>query len=239
MEEDTKQPPAQKRQAGWKWKGWHVVFLVAPVACLLLFLSEGLLFYLHGRMGRHITFSMCMLYPVTGGFLLFCVGASLMRLLVGWAKYTWKTRLLIAAEIGIPIVVAGLCIARIYAPVESKLSPPGVVFLHGYRDRVKSRADIPAIRNWLKILDKEDYVPRRDYYSPDKLPEPVKGLGLGVVFLSADKSGKPTVNFSAGGGFHHWGATIGLEDMVIPESDLRFHYDALLLVQPGVYVYAW
>ena len=222
------------------WKGWHVVFLVAPVACLLLFLSEGHLFYLHGRSGRHITSPMCMLYPAIGGLLLFCFGASLVRLLIGWAKCTWKTRVLIAVEIGIPIAVAALCIAQIYTPVKSQLSPPGVAFLHGFRDRVRSRADIPTIRNWLKTLDKSDYIPQRDYYSSIKLlPEPLKGLGLGGVSLSKDKNGNPEVNISAGGGFHHWGATIGLEDMVIPESDLRFHYDAWLLVEPGVYVYAW
>ncbi|UCC99144.1 MAG: hypothetical protein JSW66_04505 [Phycisphaerales bacterium] len=104
---------------------------------------------------------------------------------------------------------------------------------------MRSRADIPAIREWLKTLDRTDYVPRRDYYSPDTLPEPLKGVSLGVIFLSADRSGKPTVNFFAGGGFNHWGATIGLEDMVIPESYLGFRYDAWLLVEPGVYVYAW
>jgi len=237
--ENTETAQIREGRPGWDRKGWHVVFLIAPVACLLLLPSEGLFFYLHGRLGRHITFPTCMLYPATGGFLLFCVGASLMRLLVGWGKCTSKTRLLIAAEIGIPIVVAALCIALIFSPVESRLSPPGVAFLYGFRDRVRSRADISAIRSWLKTLDKGDYVPRRDYYSPDTLPEPLKGLGLGMVSLSEDKSGNPEVNISAGGGFHHWGATIGLEDMVIPESDLRFHYDAWLLVEPGVYVYAW
>ena len=64
-------------------------------------------------------------------------------------------------------------------------------------------------------------------------------MRLGVVSLSEDKNGNPEVSIYAGGDFHHWGATIGHRDMVIPESDLDFHYECWLLVEPGVYVYEW
>lgn len=225
-------------QSGWNWREWHVVYIVTPVVFLLLLVSQGLLCYSCGRLGRRMTDLVCMLYPAVAGLLVFCFSASIIRLLVHWAKHTWRIRLLIAAEIVIPVAVAFLCVAPIFTPVRSALPPPGVAFLHGFADRVRSRADIPAIRNWMKTLNKGDYVRRRDYYHSDKLPEAFKGLGLGGIFLSEDENGNPKVNFAAGGGFHHWGGIIGLRGLVIPESDIN-HYDAWLLVEPGVYVYAW
>jgi hypothetical protein len=123
--------------------------------------------------------------------------------------------------------------------VESQLWPDAGAFIYGLRDRVRNQADIPAIRNWLKTLDKKDYIPRRDYLSADELPEALKAMCFGVVSLSEDKNGNPEVYIFAGGGFHHWGATIGMEDMVISESDLESRYECWLLVEPGVYVYEW
>jgi len=238
MKEHIKPEQTENKKPRGKWKDSHVVFLVLPILCILLVPFMSISYSLCGRLSRHIILVVCMCYTALVIFMIFCFFASMVRLIYVWRKCTWAKRTLIITEIYLPIVSVVLLMMLLPLLVESQLRPDEGG-LYGLRDRVRSQADIPAIRNWLKTLDKEDYVPRRDYYSPDKLPEPVKGLGLGVVFLSADKSGKPTVNFYSGGGFHHWGVTIGLEDMEIPESDLSFHYDALLLVQPGVYVYGW
>lgn len=222
----------------WNWNGWHVLFLIAPCLCLLLFVPKGRPSYLCGRLNLRL-FDACLFYLVVAGVLLFCFMVSLLRFLLGRKQNTHRIRLLIATEIIIPVVVAALIIANMAHTVVSDRPPPGTVFLHGYADRVRCQVDISSIREWLKTLDKADYIPRRDFYSSEKLPKPLQGLGLGMVYLSADKSGNPTVNFSAGGGFHHWGATIGMEDLVIPESDLKFSHDAWLIVEPGVYIYAW
>jgi len=56
---------------------------------------------------------------------------------------------------------------------------------------------------------------------------------------TGDKNGNPFVVISAGGGFNHWGATIGLQDTVISECDLESRYHSWLLAEPGVYVGEW
>lgn len=122
--------------------------------------------------------------------------------------------------------------------VESQ-SWPDAGGLYGIRDRVRSKVDIPAIKNWLKTLDKEDYTPGHNYLTADELPEPLKWMSFGYVGLSEDKKGNPFVDISGGGGFFHWGATIGMEDMVISESDLDSRYHSWLLVEPGFYVGEW
>lgn len=136
------------------------------------------------------------------------------------------------------IVFVVLLMVSLYLMVDFMLWPNGGG-LYGIRDRVKSQFDIPAIQNWLKTLDKEDYTPGRNYLSADELPESLKWMSHGNVQLSKDKNGDPFVDISAGGGFNHWGATIGTEDLVISESDLESRYHSWLFVEPGVYVGEW
>ena len=239
MEEDTKQPPAQKRQAGRKWKVSHMVFLALPILCILFVPFWGLTGYLCGRLSLHGPLVVCMLYPTVVILMIFCFFASIARLIYAWRKCTWAKRTLIITEICLPIV----CVVSLMTPllfrVGSQLWPDAAAFTYGLRDRVRSKADIPAIRNWLKTLDKEDYAGDPGYLPPDKFPEALKAMCFGVVSLSEDKNGNPEVYIFAGGGFHHWGATIGLQDMVISESDLESRYECWLLVEPGVYVYEW
>lgn len=172
--------------------------------------------------------------------MIFCFFASIARLIYVWRKRTWAKRTLIITEICLPIVFVALIIMPMRLRVESQLWPDAAAFTYGLRDRVRSQADIPAIRDWLKTLDKEDYTGHPGYLPPDRFPESLKAMCFGVVSLSEDKNGNPEVHISAGGGFHHWGATIGLEDMEIPESDLDSLYNSSwLLVEPGVYVGEW
>jgi hypothetical protein len=178
-----------------------------------------------------------MLYPVLVILMIFCFFASIVRLIVAWKTCTWANRTLIITEIFL-IVFAVSLMMPLLRLVELPLWPDAGG-LYGIRDRVRNQVDIPAIQNWLKTLDKEDYTPRSDYLSADKLPEPLKWMSFGNVRLSEDKNGNPFVNISGGGGFFHWGATIGTEDMVISESDLDSRYHSWLLVEPGFYVGEW
>ena len=217
----------------------HVVFLALPILCILLVPFWGLIGYMCGRLSRHIPIVVCMIYPLAVILMIFCFFASIARLIYAWRKCTWAKRTLIITEICLPIVFVAWLIMPMYLRVESQLWPDAAAFTYGLRDRVRSQADIPAIRDWLKTLDKKDYIPRRDYLLADELPEALKAMCFGVVSLSEDKNGNPEVYIFAGGDFHHWGATIGMEDMVISESDLESRYDSWLLVEPGVYVGEW
>lgn len=214
----------------------HVVFLALPVLCILFVSFWGFTGYLCGRLSLHLP---CMLYPLAVILMIFCFLASIARLIYAWRKCMWARRTLIIIEICLPILFVALFIMPIRRRVESQLWPDAAAFTYGLRDRVRNKADIPAIQNWLKTLDKKDYTPRRDYLSADELPEPLKAMCFGVVSLSEDKNGNPKVNISAGGGFHHWGAIIGMEDMEMPPSWLDGRFDSWLLVEPGVYVGEW
>jgi len=242
MDEKENMETAQIEKEGKAPSDWNMrdALMSAALVAFIIIAPLGGIEYLNGRFNIHsILFDACIVVPTGGILVIVFVIVSTVQLLCSWKRYTNRKRLIRIAQIGIPIVFITLFIVSVFTPVESHLPPPGVIFLYGFRDRVKSRADVPAIRNWLETLDKRDYVPQHDYYSADKLPEPLKRLGLGKVSLSKDNDGNPQVRISTGGGFNHWGAAIGLEDMVIPESDLSFHYDAWLLVEPGVYVYGW
>ena len=149
----------------------------------------------------------------------------------------WAKRILITTEISLPIVFVVSFMMLSPLMIESQLWPDAGPFVYGFRDRIRSKADIPAIRGWLRTLDKEDYSGHRKDLRPDKLPKPLKALSFGNVSLSEDQNGNHEVNISAGGGFFHWGATIGMEDMEIPEADLDSHYESWLLVEPGAYVF--
>ena len=69
--------------------------------------------------------------------------ASTVQLLSSWKRYANRKKLIKVAQIGIPIVVIASVIVSVFTPVESHLPPPGVIFLYGFRDRVRSRADVP------------------------------------------------------------------------------------------------
>jgi hypothetical protein len=195
--------------------------------------------YLYGRLNFHISSAICIIQPTIGIFIIACPLIGITRLFYNRTKHSFKKRFLIITEICIQIVLTVLLIKPSLIPYGTSLRPPAKAFLYGFRDRIRNRADISAIRNWLKTLDKEDYDQHQNYVPYDQLPKSLKALKSGIVHLSYDKQGNPYVRILSGGGFSHWGVTIGMEDMEISESDLSFHYDLWLLVEPGVYIYLW
>lgn len=237
-EENAETPQARETRPGWNWRQSHTVFLVLPVLCIVLVPLGGLP-YLFGRLRWPLPTAVCMLYPALATFIIYCFFASVVRLIITWRRCMWAKRILIITEICLPIVFLVLFIMLSPLMVESQLWPDAGPFTYGLRDSVRTKVNIPAIRGWLRTLDEEDHKEHRSYRGPNKLPEPLRSLSLGVVSLSEDRNGNPQIRISGGGGFHHWGATIGLEDMEIPESDLETQYECWLLVEPGVYVYEW
>ena len=222
----------EERKHRINWNKWDTFFLVLPIIFTILVPLQGLP-YLCGRLNYHMGLVICMLYPAIGIFIICCFFAGIVRLLANWTKNTWKKKIIHVVEISIPIVFIVLSIVLFFTPVESYLWPPGNAFTYGFRDRIKSKADIPAIRDWLKTLNKEDY---DDYLPYNRLPESLKVLNPFGAALSADKNGNPLVRITWGAHGFHWGLTIGMEDMKIPASDLR-RYEGWLLVEPGVYVW--
>jgi len=234
MKEHIKPIRTEDKKTSSNWKEL-VVFLVLPVLCILL--VSDLPGYLYVRLSLHMPIIARMLYPALVILMIICFYASIVRLIVAWKTCTWAKRILIITEIFLIVFAISLMMPLLRLVELPLWSDAGG--LCGIRDRVRNQVDIPAIQNWLKTLDKEDYTPRRNYLSADELPEPLKWMSFGSVHLSVDENGNPFVDISAGGGFHHWGATIGMEDMVISESDLNSRYHSWLLVEPGFYVGEW
>jgi hypothetical protein len=91
----------------------------------------------------------------------------------------------------------------------------------------------------LRTLPKDDDGQFSHDLPRETWPKSLKALKAHSVRVWPDQNGNPLLELSDGGGFEHWGATIGFQDLVIPESELKSQYYTWLLVEPGVYVYAW
>ena len=229
--------PSRAKESIRRWRDSHVVFLVLPAFCIFLIPLGGLL-YLFGRLSFHPLLGIWFLYPASGVFMIYCFVAGVWRLFSGWKRHTRMKKTLITVEIAIPVVFVLLFVLPFSGLCRLPLWPASP-HICGFRDRIKSKADIPAIRDWLKTLDKDYYILQSNRPPREKWPKSLKALTPAVVDVASDKNGNPFLQIVDGGGFEHWGAAIGFQDFVISESDLKSKYYTWLLVEPGVYVYAW
>jgi len=227
----------EARKSSLNWNKRDVIFFVLPIICTVLVPLGGLP-YLCGRLSFHMGLVVCMIYPVIGVFIIYCFFAGVARLSRDWRKHSRKKKLIIVSEIVIPLAFVALFIIPYFIPIGSDLWPPRKAFTYGLRDRIRSKADIEAIRDWLKTLSKEHYTDSDGYIPPNELPKSLKELNPPPrVYVSADKNGNPAVRITWGAAIFHWGVTIGMEDMEIPASDFRHWAESWLLVEPGVYVW--
>ena len=234
--ENTNTEPLGETKPRRNWNGWDIFFIVTPILCIILIPLGGFFDYLRGRF-ENVDFCLisCMFYLAIGLFFFFCIVYGLVRLFVNWKSHTWEKRFIIVFEIGIPIVVIVIFFTSFLIP--SYLRMPGYKpFMYGFRDRMRSQADIEDIRNWLKTLRKEDYAGDINRLPYNNFPESLKVFGRGIN-LSADKNGNPKVSLAWGSGFGQWGIVIGMEDMEIPPSYSSQYGEFRLAVESGVYVW--
>lgn len=235
--ESTEATQTKKSKPGWDLMELDVVFLIAPLVLTIL-VPTGALLYAFGRLSWHA--GLLGLFQMAAvAFIFCCLIVSAARLLAGWRKYTTTRKLLGVAEVAIPIVFGLLCVIGSPLLTKSWLWPDATPFTYGFRDRIRSRADIPAIRAWLRTFDKSGYDEHGDRLPRDQWPESLRQVKPDVVILEVDQNGSPRIRIIWGGAIFHWGVTIGLEDMVIPPAKLSEWYEAWLPLEPGVYVYDW
>ena len=218
------------------WNDSYVIFLILPIILTILVPLGGLP-YLCGRLNLHMGLVICMLYPAIGIFIIICFLGGVIRLFRDWKKRNKKRKLIIVNQFVIPIVFVALFIIPFFIPVESDLWPPGKAFTYGFRDRIRSKADIVAIRAWLRTLDKEDYDEFSVRGPRDEWPKSLKILNPEGVSILADENGNPQVRMIWGGAFFHWGVVIGMEDMAAPPSNISEWTECWLPVEAGVYVW--
>ena len=245
---ETKQ--AKERKAGLDWNWWDMVFFVLPIAFVIFGRLAGFE-YLRSRYNSFLAgFVALILYPAIGVFIIYCFFANIIRLAGGWTKHSRRRRILIVTEIGILIVLISLFFAPCFMPVNSLLWVPGYKPLtYHFGQEIRSKADVEAIRDWLRTLSKEDctgetigliYVPgsfKMRWRDSMEWPESLKVFHPNYVKLDLDEKGNPKVRLTWGGPPGHWGVEIGMEDMQIPPSDFSEWGEYRLPVEPGVYVW--
>ena len=244
----------QERKPGLDWNKWDVIFFVilAPFiifAMLVILVPTGGISYLSGRFDVPLDFLVvCVLaiwmtsplmivitifpFVVIGFFAI--IGA--VRLISNWNRYANKKRLIRITQIGISILVTTIPFLPLV--VFTKLYSPGYKpFTYGFRERMRSKADIEDIRDWLKRRGKKEPAGDTVRFISYGWPKSVKVLNPSYVNLDIDKNGNPKVRLTWGGGFGHWGVEIGMEDMEIPQSDFSQFGEYRLPLEPGAYVW--
>ncbi|TKJ35930.1 MAG: hypothetical protein CEE38_13030 [Planctomycetes bacterium B3_Pla] len=228
--------------------------LISALVAFIIIAPLGWIEYLNGRFNIHSIFltflDACIVVPAVGILIIVFVIASTVQLLCNWKTYTKRKRLIRISQIGIPIVFVASFIISVFTPVEIHLWQPGYKpFTYGFRNRIRSEADIEDIRAWLKTLSKEECTGEYTALSygsnlyerrwPDSLewPESLKVFRPGYVNLDLDENHNPKVRLTWGGPFGHWGVEIGMEDMKIPPSDFSQWGEYRLPLEPGAYVW--
>jgi len=183
------------------------------------------------------------LYLAVIAFIFYCFFSGIAKLSGRRGNRTRNERLLIAAETGVPLVFVGLILAIFFLDGAQFCGYRYGLFLHGLRDRVKSKVDIGATRTWLQLLDDKDYEYSSDHYTASisraDLPEALRTLKDAKPMLSADENGDAKIRLRWGSTpiEGHWGIEIGAETMKIPPSDFSMYGEYRLPVEPGVYVW--
>ncbi len=225
---------------GRNWKDSKLIFIVLPIILTVLFPLGGLP-YLCGRFSPYaITLAhVYVLYLGTICFIIFCFVVGVGKLFGVWNKRSKSGKFFISAQMMIPLGFLVLLFSSFFLPESEFSRGSHKFFMRGFRERVRSKADIESIRDWLEMLSKDDY--NSSHYNPippSKHPKLLKVLKPVRVGLLADKNSNPKVRLMWGSGFMgHWGVDIGMADMEIPKADVSEWTYCWLLVEPGVYIW--
>lgn len=249
-EENIKTAETEERRPRIDWNIWDAILLAFIVVYVIL-VPIGGFFFLIARFNPYlILFPVMLMYlPLSVLLLIFTVIWTL-RLFINWTKYTQRKKIIKFLQVCIPTVFIASFFVSVLTPIETSLWQPGYKpFTYGFRERIRSKADIEDIRNWLETLKEEDcngeiiglYRSSDPLIShwPDSIewPESLKVFNPHYVNLDLDDNRKPKVSLTWGGPFGHWGVVIGMEDMEIPQSDLSRYGEYRLPLEPGVYVW--
>jgi hypothetical protein len=120
-------------------------------------------------------------------------------------------------------------------PLTRVLLGKEVTFLHGFRDAMRERADLAAIREWAKANPgwKDQWDDKGGGPVLARRPPFLRDLDCSDVEVSEDGT---TTRLWFGGGFGHWGLTVGPEDAPIPQPDGHL-YGLVLPMVPGAFVW--
>jgi hypothetical protein len=232
------------------WNIWDVilpVFIVAYVVLEPLGAIDYFCGWYYPNLRLHFA---CLIFPIVIIFIPLFTGFLTFKLYINWTKYTRKKKIIRLIHVCILLVFILPFLISMFTPINIPVYLPGYKpFTYGFRERIKSKANIEDIRNWMKTLKEENYNGdviglSREPNSlkmrwPDLIdwPESLKVFNPHYVNLGLDENGNPRVSLTWGGPFAHWGVVIGMENMKIPPSDLSRYGEYRLPLEPGVYVW--
>jgi len=245
-EKHIEKQETEKRRPRIDWNKWDVILLVFIVVYVILEPIGGLNYFC-GWYNPYLIFrAVCCFFLVTIVLPILFIAICTIRLFINWTKYTQRKRFIRIIYICILLVF----IVSFFTPINIPLYQPGYQpFTYGFRERIRSKADIEDIRNWLETLRDEDCngevislhndsVPFKSHWpSSIEWPESLKVFNPSYAILGLDENGNPKMSLTWGGPFGHWGVVIGMEDMEIPPSDLSRYGEYRLPLEPGVYVW--
>jgi len=247
---NTETKETEERKPRLDWNKWDVIYFVILTpfiifAMLVILAPKGGISYLSGRFNFPLDFFVFILfYPtvmiillvpfVVTGVSFVVIGSS--RAFINWNRYTRKKRVIRTAQIGISILLITIYFLALFIPIQL-YSPGYKPFTNGFRERMRSKADVEAIRDWLKRRGKREPTSDTFRFISYGWPKSVKALNPSYVNLDLDENGNPKVRLHWGGPFGHWGVEIGMEDMDIPASDFGRFGEYRLPLEPGAYVW--
>jgi hypothetical protein len=236
------------------WNIWDAILLAFIVVYVIL-VPIGGFHYFCGWYNPYLLFYIaCFVFPIMTTIsilLLLYTVIWTFRLLINWTKYTRKKKFIRIIHVCIPLVFIGSFLISIFTHIDIPLCQFGYKsFTYGFRERIKSKADIEDIQNWVGTLQDEDCTgetidlfrdadPLKSQW-PDSIewPKSLKVFNPRFVNLDFDKNRNPKVRLTWCGIFVDWGVVIGMENMEIPPSDFsRWEGEYRLPLGPGAYVW--
>lgn len=234
------------------WNIWDVILLVFIVVYAILG-PLGAIDYFCGWYNPSLRFHFaCFIVPITMAISILLLVYTIIwtfRLFINWTRYTQRKKLIRLIHVCIPLVFIVSSFISVFIPIDIPFQFGYKSFTYGFRERIKSKADIKDIRNWLETLQEKecngeiiglyrDSDPFKSHW-PDTIewPESLKVFNPHYVKLDLDENKNPMVSLTWGGPFAHWGVVIGMEDMEIPPSDLSRYGEYRLPLKSGVYVW--
>jgi hypothetical protein len=251
--EDKRKAHNNEKNPSIDWNIWDVILLVFIVVYVIL-VPIGGFHYFCGWYNPYLLFYVaCFVFPIMitiSILLLLYTVIWAFRLFINWTKYTRRKKFIRIIHVCIPLVFIVSFFISVFTSIDIPLCQFGYKsFTYGFRERIKSKADIEDIRNWLGTLQEKkcngetidlfrDSGPLKSYW-PDtiKWPTSLKVFNPHYVNLGHDENKNPMVSLTWGGPFAHWGVVIGMENMKIPPSDLRRYGEYRLPLEPGAYVW--
>lgn len=252
-EKHIEKQETKERKPRIDWNIWDVILLAFIVVYVILEPMGGF-DYFCGWYNPYLRFYVaCFVFPMTitiSILILLYTVIWTFRLFINWKRYTQRKKFIKIIHICIPLVFIVSFFISVFTPINIPVWQPGYKpFTYGFRARIRSKADIEDIRNWLETLKEEDCNsetidlfrdsgPLKSQW-PDSIewPKSLKVFNPHYVNLGLDKNGNSKVSLTWGGVFAHWGVVIGMQDMEIPPSDLSRYGEYRLPLEPGVYVW--